>query len=212
MLTLFFFFAQSRYINNKTIWCFPAAARLSEVGKLEAPKIQGKYDTGQLFLHRIFGYRGVILFPWQAQVYDRDVANGSSAALTGGTPPATPITTTPSKHLVEEEEEPNNRVSTGSSEVKGKTNTFYQVLIDSRDCPFIVSFFVVAKKKNIEFLRFLRWPGSVLKRKRSHFWEIKNRIVAFMQYPVWIMLPTKILCHIRRAKRIRYTMNCLISF
>jgi hypothetical protein len=37
---------------------------LVEVGKLEIPKIQGKYDAGQLFLHRVFGYRGVILFPW----------------------------------------------------------------------------------------------------------------------------------------------------
>ena len=26
----------------------------------------------QLFLHRIFGYRGVILFTWTARVYDRD--------------------------------------------------------------------------------------------------------------------------------------------
>lgn len=26
----------------------------------------------QLFLHRIFGYRGVILFTWTARLYDRD--------------------------------------------------------------------------------------------------------------------------------------------
>ncbi|KAG8235408.1 hypothetical protein J437_LFUL018627 [Ladona fulva] len=52
-----------------------AYSRLAEVGRLEAPKIQGKYDTGQLFLHRIFGYRGVVLFPWLARVYDRDVPN-----------------------------------------------------------------------------------------------------------------------------------------
>ena len=66
---------------------------LAEVGKLETPKIQGKYETGQLFLHRVFGYRGVVLFPWvksfnqhlhlfilihlsifqSARVYDRDI-------------------------------------------------------------------------------------------------------------------------------------------
>jgi hypothetical protein len=28
----------------------------------------------QLFLHRVFGYRGVILFPWIGKVYDRDIA------------------------------------------------------------------------------------------------------------------------------------------
>ena len=47
--------------------------RLSEVGKLQTPKLQGKYETGQLFLHRVFGYRGIILFPWSARVYDRDI-------------------------------------------------------------------------------------------------------------------------------------------
>lgn len=49
--------------------------RLAEVGKLETPKLQGKYETGQLILHRVFGYRGVILFPWVAKVYDRDIPN-----------------------------------------------------------------------------------------------------------------------------------------
>lgn len=48
---------------------------MSEVGKLETPKLQGKYETGQLILHRVFGYRGVILFPWLAKVYDRDLPN-----------------------------------------------------------------------------------------------------------------------------------------
>lgn len=47
--------------------------RLIEVGQLNVPKPIEKYETGQLFFHRIFGYRGVILFPWLARVYDRDV-------------------------------------------------------------------------------------------------------------------------------------------
>ena len=46
-------------------------AGLSEVGKLEAIKVGGNYDTGQMFLHKVFGYRGVVLFPWLARVYDR---------------------------------------------------------------------------------------------------------------------------------------------
>ena len=45
---------------------------MAEVGKLEPIKIDGNYSGGQLFLHRLFGYRGVILFPWSARVYDRD--------------------------------------------------------------------------------------------------------------------------------------------
>jgi len=47
--------------------------RLVEVGRINPVKHIEKYETGQLFFHRIFGYRGVILFPWLARVYDRDV-------------------------------------------------------------------------------------------------------------------------------------------
>ncbi|XP_053693665.1 polymerase delta-interacting protein 2 [Sabethes cyaneus] len=100
--------------------------RLAEVGKLELPKAQGKYETGQLFLHRVFGYRGVILFPWLARVYDRDLPAQSKAgqndtstvaATSSGGDSSTP---------------PN-----ASKEVQKKTHTFYQVLIDQRDCPYI---------------------------------------------------------------------------
>lgn len=88
------------------------SSRLAEVGKLKEPKLLGKYDTGQLFLHRIFGYRGVVLFPWSARVYDRDLPNNIVAEVddSDGAKPVHP---------------------------EGKTNTFYQVLIDSRDCPYI---------------------------------------------------------------------------
>jgi len=95
---------------------------LAEVGKLESPKTQGKYETGQLFLHRVFGYRGVILFPWLARVYDRDLPSQNKASII-------------------EQEKPNDddTPSNVGKEVKGRTHTFYQVLIDSRDCPYIVS-------------------------------------------------------------------------
>lgn len=42
---------------------------------MEPAKADSKYETGQLFLHKIFGYRGVVLFPWKARVYDRDLHN-----------------------------------------------------------------------------------------------------------------------------------------
>ncbi|KAK7588142.1 hypothetical protein V9T40_005387 [Parthenolecanium corni] len=90
---------------------YNSSCKLAEVGRLDTPKLQGKYDTGQLFLHRVFGYRGVILFPWQARVFDRDIPNKR-------------------KNDVEE-------IAAVGKEVKGKIHTFYQVLIDSRDCPYI---------------------------------------------------------------------------
>ncbi|XP_043942227.1 polymerase delta-interacting protein 2-like isoform X2 [Protopterus annectens] len=85
---------------------------LETVGIFEAPKIQGKYETGQLFLHKVFGYRGIVLFPWLARLYDRDVG---SANPNSSDKPA----------------------NSGSKEVKGKGHPYYQVLVDTRDCPHI---------------------------------------------------------------------------
>ena len=89
------------------------------MGRLEAPKTAGNYDTGQMFLHKVFGYRGVILFPWLARVYDRDMPNKRDKLLDTETPT---FSTT---------------VGGVGKEVKGRTHTYYQVLIDARDCPYI---------------------------------------------------------------------------
>lgn len=101
------------------------------MGKLETPKSSGKYETGQLLLHRVFGYRGVILFPWAARVYDRDLADrrrdGGATNGTSQTPDGL-------------------AAASAAKEVKGRTHTFYQVLIDSRDGPFIVSFSIELSK------------------------------------------------------------------
>lgn len=56
---------------------FPS--RLAEIGRFVQPKSGGKYEMGQFFLHRVFGYRGVTLFPWTAKVYDRDARKKQSA-------------------------------------------------------------------------------------------------------------------------------------
>lgn len=69
------YFSKLFYILRNCIKYLLIISRLAEVGKLETPKLQGKYETGQLILHRVFGYRGVILFPWLARVYDRDLPN-----------------------------------------------------------------------------------------------------------------------------------------
>nr|CAG4645575.1 EOG090X07J3 [Lynceus sp. MCZ IZ 141354] len=108
-----------------TVRVIPVATytQLAEVGRLETPKIQGKYDTGQLFFHRVFGYRGVVLFPWVARVFDRDVPKRKD-----------PKRSETSAASTNEESDGYNPVG---KEVKGKTHTYYQVLIDSRDCPFI---------------------------------------------------------------------------
>ncbi|RWS07668.1 polymerase delta-interacting protein 2-like protein, partial [Dinothrombium tinctorium] len=98
-----------------TIRKVTACCRLAEVGKLETPKLEGKYETGQLLLHRVFGYRGVTLFPWKARVYDRDAPNKREPVADDNTSGFNQV----------------------GREVKGHTHTYYQVLIDSRDCPFV---------------------------------------------------------------------------
>lgn len=74
------------FISVVVLYC-----RLAEVGKLQTLKTDGNYLTGQLFLHKVFGYRGVVLFPWAAKVYDRDSANQTkteeeATAITGDHP------------------------------------------------------------------------------------------------------------------------------
>ncbi|CAF0810333.1 unnamed protein product [Rotaria sordida] len=69
-----------------------------------------------LFLHRVFGYRGVILFPWLARVFDR--CDGRSNTL-----PPLIRSTKPSQSNIHE--------------IRAKSVTYYQVLIDTRDMPHI---------------------------------------------------------------------------
>ncbi|XP_017114698.1 polymerase delta-interacting protein 2 [Drosophila elegans] len=146
--------------------------KLAEVGRLVEAR-DDRYETGQLFLHRIFGYRGVILFPWTARVYDRDLHNPSkiSASTTTTASPtqqqrtkdtslrvkantSSPPTATAapagdtSTSAAYQSDAPGDAESTTNvgttattqvdpKEVKSKVQTFYQVLIDTRDCPHI---------------------------------------------------------------------------
>lgn len=119
---------------------------MAEVGKLETPKLQGKYEAGQMIFHRIFSYRGVILFPWLARVYDRDISNRKDEYV------QTFIIARIKIYLLVffiykyyignlcvYLYRKNNSNNVDDKDVKGRTHTFYQVLIDQRDCPYIVS-------------------------------------------------------------------------
>lgn len=95
---------------------FRTLVRLSEVGQFVSPKVKGQYECGQLFLHRVFGYRGVVLFPWLARVYDRDL-----------------------EAKTDEKSTDKNDLSNIGKEVKGETHSYYQVFVDNRDIPYIRS-------------------------------------------------------------------------
>uniref|UniRef100_A0A1B6M1H7 ApaG domain-containing protein n=1 Tax=Graphocephala atropunctata TaxID=36148 RepID=A0A1B6M1H7_9HEMI len=94
-------------VNQKAL-----SSQLIEIGHLEKPKTTCNYTTGQLFLHKVWGYRGIILFPWTARVFDRDLQNCS-------------------------DEIKYNLTFLGGREVKCSTENYYQVLIDCRDRPYI---------------------------------------------------------------------------
>ncbi|CAF4476744.1 unnamed protein product, partial [Rotaria magnacalcarata] len=68
-----------------------------------------------LFLHRVFGYRGVILFSWLARVFDRsDERSNASLPL--------PLTIASKTHV---------------NEIRSQSVTYYQALVDARDVPHI---------------------------------------------------------------------------
>lgn len=129
-------------------------------------KNQEKYETGQFFLHRVFGYRGVILFPWRAKVYDRNSYVPKTDPTDQSAPPSTPTAdvdataNAPETSPTDVEDDGNSTNKTiekadatpgsstdddtmrprrvGSKEITVNVQTYYQVLIDSRDCPHVV--------------------------------------------------------------------------
>ena len=90
--------------------------RLIEIGRFETPKTTGHYQSGQFFLHRVFGYRGIILFPWVAKIYDRDVYGRESKRTTW---------------------EENGLVYDHVKGMTAETRPYYQALIDHKDFPFV---------------------------------------------------------------------------
>jgi polymerase delta-interacting protein 2 len=96
-----------------------------------------------LFLHRIFGYRSVILFPWLARVFDR--CEGRSNGLP-------PLPKSPQSNI---------------HEIRARSVTYYQVLIDTRDMPHIraqtglINFIRIKFKKQISmFLEAVTFLGN----------------------------------------------------
>ena len=75
----------------------------------------------KVFLHKLFGYRGVILFPWKANVFDKTDDS------------TTEMTSSQYDKVSSEELDRNGPLE----RTKAKKLTYYQVLIDSRDMPFI---------------------------------------------------------------------------
>ncbi|XP_072043886.1 polymerase delta-interacting protein 2-like [Amphiura filiformis] len=115
---------QSRNVATKS--------KLQMVGKL-APKKDGKYPSGQLFVHSIFGYRGVVLFPWMAKIYDRDIPGNKKDKL------LSKLEASKSKdpQLNKDPDAESMIKPDTNKEVQAKTQVYYQVLMDFNDLPHI---------------------------------------------------------------------------
>ena len=112
---------------------------MAEIGRIVSPKISNeKYDTGQFFLHRVFGYRGVTLFPWTAKVYDRDHRKKQPSQMYVYIDADGEIFFIFFFYHSRTHNERNEFKMNG---VTPKPHTYYQVLIDQRDCPYVVGFF-----------------------------------------------------------------------
>ena len=96
-----------------------------------------------MFLHKVFGYRGVVLFPWLARVYDRDLPGKSSAntreALLDPENNLGGMGTEIKGKEIKGKNAGNMVLVRGLTDnyVPGRTHTYYQVLIDGRDSPYI---------------------------------------------------------------------------
>lgn len=104
-------------------------------------------------MHRVFGYRGVILFPWRAKIYDRNTYVSSTDNIAPNAPDTDTTLARPSDETVSsntgikqnaQSTRPNDTTETDSTRSDGKkevtvdVQNYYQVLIDSRDCPHVV--------------------------------------------------------------------------
>lgn len=170
----------STKFNNTTNYCshlagscrfYSQSTRLAEVGKFQSKQPdENYYPPGQPFLHRIFGYRGVTLFPWLARVEDNDLRHQDiDEADDASTPkPSESTTTSDPLHLhtpiniIDQREQAGDEhmISSGNmrtqKDVKHITrlHPYYQVLIDSRDCPY------VSNRTQTEAVTFLGHPDN----------------------------------------------------
>nr|CAB3265003.1 polymerase delta-interacting protein 2-like [Phallusia mammillata] len=95
----------SKFCSNE-IACAFSTRKLEHIGTLQPLQNKPKYKTGQMFLHKVFAYRGVILFPWTVNVYERK-----------------PEIRTPQENDVR------NLLKNAVPDIR----TYYQVLMDTRD-------------------------------------------------------------------------------
>ena len=86
---------------------YASRTKVEHIGVLDQCKSDTSYDFGQTFFHKVFAYRGIILHPWTAHLYERnrDVITAAKRQDENGS----------------------------AKKCIPKLETYYQVLVDARD-------------------------------------------------------------------------------
>lgn len=123
------------------------------MGEFAIPNESEEYKPGQFFLHKIFGYRGVVLFPWQAELFERKPRDPNVSATEADS--KKPLELVDKKPLTKRKDivtttkvndtdksfldKYNVKKNINPTHVSVSKTNFYQVLVDSRDWPHVVS-------------------------------------------------------------------------
>lgn len=140
----------------------PYSTRLAEVGKLESKQPhQNYYPSGQTFLHAVFGYRGVTLFPWLAKIHDRKQQSESSLSASRQESHNASHQKSQNHQKMESadssahESNPESlSIPTNINKQPNQFHPYYQVLIDIRDCNYVSS------RTQTEAVTFLGHPDN----------------------------------------------------
>merc|ERR1719228_934588 len=101
---------------------------LQEVGKLQKPldplDTSVSYKTGQLFVHKRFGYRGVILVPWKTKILENNISPTRALPVNDGEDGSETMDV-----LCGNVDEPDH--------VEHPAELFYNVLVDSSDSSYV---------------------------------------------------------------------------
>lgn len=118
-------------------------------------------------MHRVFGYRGVILYSWRAKVYDRNAYVSTADTINDNVesePAIKDESDLPTEQIItrspldtkresidnetqltsatDSEDDASVTRRVGNKEITISSQVYYQVLIDSRDCPHVVKIIV----------------------------------------------------------------------
>ncbi|XP_075261075.1 polymerase delta-interacting protein 2-like [Convolutriloba macropyga] len=135
--------------NLRILACLPKEAmmkkksglstKLEPIGIFEPTCDDSNYSTGQLFLHKVFGYRGIILTPWEVRVFDRD----ETLAQSYRTAPASSSKSKTDRSANTDDSLGDNILHLNGSATyhqtnktalpQTKTRLYYSVLMDERD-------------------------------------------------------------------------------